>query len=57
MQTCDRRQMETNEKTREVIVLPYMEVELMLKLHMGPNNLCYITCHFLFFPYVVIDFL
>ncbi len=21
-------------------------------LYMGPNNLCYVTCHFLFFPYV-----
>ncbi len=27
-----------------------------LGLHMGPNNLCYVTHHFLFFPYVPVTF-
>ncbi len=26
-------------------------------LHMGPNNLCYVTRHFLFFPYVPMSLL
>ncbi len=26
-----------------------------LGLHMGPNKLCYVTCHFLFFSYVAMS--
>ncbi len=28
---------------------------LTLGLHKGPNNLCYVTRHFLFFPYVTMS--
>ena len=36
----------------------HSEFKLMIVkigLHMGPNNLCYVARHFLFFPYVTMS--
>ena len=40
------------QSSRERPFRPIAQLSLLLGLHMGKNNLCYVTHHFLFFPFV-----
>ena len=38
-----------------LIILNYTDTNTLVGLYMGPNNLCYVTHHFLFIPYVAMS--
>ena len=46
------RSLLTKDENITSIKRPMRIQQYCIWLHMGSNNLCYVTCHFLFFPYV-----